>query len=241
MRLSRLKRPSPAMIVAMISLLVSLGGSAYALNGKNTVRSDDIVNGQVRSADVGNGQVKGADVANGGLTGADVADESLGGADVTDESLTGADVSDGGGVGSLGGADIIESSLSVVPGAANSFQLGGLPAASYIEGCDVGAIHGIVHVDADPTFSATFATAGVTQLYNCAGGTIQAKRTALGVYRVRFNGLGSVIALGVVDSASAPDAFVSIDEVSDGGAAFEVEVINDSGSHVDVDFMVVPV
>jgi hypothetical protein len=229
------------MIVAMIALMVSLGGSAVALQGTNTVRSDDIVRGQVKSSDVGNGQVRGVDVANGRLTGTDLANGSVGGEDVTDESLTGADVSNEGGLGSLGGDDITESSLSVVPAAANSLSLGGVPASAYYDGCDTGAIHGFAHVNASAAFSATFTGTGVSNAFNCTGGTTVARRVSAGVYRVRFNGLGSAIALGVVDSASAPDAFVSIDEVNDGGAAFEVQVISDAGANVDVDFFVVPI
>ena len=45
-------RPSPALIVALVALFVALGGSAVALQGHNSVRSDDIKNGQVKEPDL---------------------------------------------------------------------------------------------------------------------------------------------------------------------------------------------
>jgi hypothetical protein len=70
--------------------LVLTGGSAYALDGTNTVFTDDIVNGDVQRSDVGDGAVATAEVLDDALTGADV--RSLTGVDVTNNSLTGADV-----------------------------------------------------------------------------------------------------------------------------------------------------
>jgi hypothetical protein len=46
------RRPSPALVVALIALFAALGGSAVALSGHNSVRSDDIRNGQVKPADL---------------------------------------------------------------------------------------------------------------------------------------------------------------------------------------------
>ena len=49
------KVAKPLERLAWICLIMILsGGTAYALDGKNTVFSDDIVNGQVRSIDVAN-------------------------------------------------------------------------------------------------------------------------------------------------------------------------------------------
>ena len=52
-------------------------GSAYALAGHNTVRSDDIVNGTIKSIDLRDGGVAGVDILDGGVTGADVDESSL--------------------------------------------------------------------------------------------------------------------------------------------------------------------
>ena len=44
--------PSPAMIVAIIALVVGLTGSAVALQGKNSVKSNDIAPGNVKASDL---------------------------------------------------------------------------------------------------------------------------------------------------------------------------------------------
>jgi hypothetical protein len=63
-------------------LVVLSGGTAYALDGKNTVFTDDIVNGEVRSVDVANDDtafaLHGIDVANDSLTGTDIRESTLG-------------------------------------------------------------------------------------------------------------------------------------------------------------------
>src|SRR5213592_3937201 len=46
------RRPSPAMVVAVIALFAALTGSAVALRGHNRVKSDDIKNGQVKTPDL---------------------------------------------------------------------------------------------------------------------------------------------------------------------------------------------
>jgi hypothetical protein len=71
-------RPSPAMVVALIALFVSLSGTAAALSGSNTVQSDDLGPGaQVMAPDVAANSVDGPDVTNDSLTGADVNESSL--------------------------------------------------------------------------------------------------------------------------------------------------------------------
>ena len=122
-------------MVTLLAFIVLAGGTAYAAD---TIFSEDIVNGEIKSPDIGNNQVKSADVrddtlsggglqssdiAPGAITAADVAGESLTGDEVADESLTVSDITDesltGDVVGndSLTGADVLESSLGVVPDA----------------------------------------------------------------------------------------------------------------------------
>jgi hypothetical protein len=77
----RLSRPLER-FAWIVLLLVLSSGTAYALDGKNTVFTDDIVNGEVHSADVANDStafaLKGVDIANDSLTGADVKESTLG-------------------------------------------------------------------------------------------------------------------------------------------------------------------
>jgi hypothetical protein len=84
-------------VVGYIALfLVLTGGTAQALQGSNTVFSDDIVNREVKTADLGVRAV----------TANRLAPNSVGSARVIDESLT--------------GADIVESTLDQVPDAAHA-------------------------------------------------------------------------------------------------------------------------
>jgi hypothetical protein len=76
--MDRIKRapPSPAMVVALISLFVTLGGVAWAAN---TIGSGDVIDNSLLSRDLHDGGgVKGVDVVNDSLTGADIAESTLG-------------------------------------------------------------------------------------------------------------------------------------------------------------------
>src|SRR5712691_974691 len=90
------KRPSPALVISMIALFVSLGGVSYGVATgsidsreikNNSIRSKDIRNNQVNTNDIRNNSVRGKDVRNSSLTGADVAANKLTGADVLESSL----------------------------------------------------------------------------------------------------------------------------------------------------------
>jgi hypothetical protein len=71
-------RPSPAMVVALTALFVSLCGTATALPGLDTVQSDDLGPGaQVTAPDVAANAVNGADVVDNSLTGADINEANL--------------------------------------------------------------------------------------------------------------------------------------------------------------------
>ena len=80
--MSKLKLPSPSMTVALVALLVALGGTSYAaitITGKN----------------VKNSSLTGADVKNSSLTGADIRNSSIASADVRNGSLLAADFKPG--------------------------------------------------------------------------------------------------------------------------------------------------
>ena len=67
-----------ANVVGYVGVFLALTGSAVALPGHDSVRSDDIVNGQVKRADVARNAVNGGKVANGTLGGPDIRESSLG-------------------------------------------------------------------------------------------------------------------------------------------------------------------
>jgi len=104
------RRPSPALIISLIALFVSLGGTAAALSGSNTVFTDDIVDNDVRSADVRNdtlsggglgavdlrtGSVGTSEVAANSVAAGDLAASSVGTDEAIDDSLTGTDILNG--------------------------------------------------------------------------------------------------------------------------------------------------
>lgn len=145
-----------ANVMATIAVfLVLTGGTAIALNGSNTVFSDDIVNGQVKAADIGSnavgsgkiadGSVQGVDILDGTVDSPDILDGGVGNNDVAknaitsgkvkDESLTGADVLND----SLTGLDVAESSLGEVPSASSADSLNG-KTATELEGARAYAI-----------------------------------------------------------------------------------------------------
>ena len=83
----KIGRPSPALVIACISLFVALGGVGYAaatgsIDGReiknNSVASKDIKNSSVVSKDVKNSTLIGSDISNNSVTGSDVSESSLG-------------------------------------------------------------------------------------------------------------------------------------------------------------------
>jgi hypothetical protein len=55
---TRRRLPSPAMLVAIVALVAALTGSAVALQGKNSVKSNDIAPGAVKGKDIAGEAVK---------------------------------------------------------------------------------------------------------------------------------------------------------------------------------------
>lgn len=99
---SRVRQHLRSNAVAYVALFFALSGSAYALQGKNSVDSGDIRNGQVKTRDVANDTGKGA----------------LRGIDVASDTLTGSDIDEG--------------SLGRVPSAQNAETLNGLDSAKFL-------------------------------------------------------------------------------------------------------------
>lgn len=73
-------RPSPALIVAVLALVLALGGSAYAaaIAPANSVRTASIKDGEVRSRDLLDGTVRAADLAEDSVDSSELAPLSVG-------------------------------------------------------------------------------------------------------------------------------------------------------------------
>jgi hypothetical protein len=75
---TRAPRPSPALIVALLALVVAMSGAAIALPGKRTVDSGDIKRNAVRSKHIQAKAVQGSDVQADALKGKQVFEDKLG-------------------------------------------------------------------------------------------------------------------------------------------------------------------
>ena len=64
-------------LLGLIAIFIALGGTAAALDGKNTVDSGDIKNGQVKTKDLKANAVNSAVVADNTITGDDVDEATL--------------------------------------------------------------------------------------------------------------------------------------------------------------------
>jgi hypothetical protein len=67
------RRPSPALIVALLALVAALAGTATALPGKNSIDKNDIKKNAVKSKNIKKGQVKSSDIADGQVQEIDLA------------------------------------------------------------------------------------------------------------------------------------------------------------------------
>ena len=90
------RRPSPALVISMIALFVSLSGVSYGVATgfidsreikNNEIRSLDIRNNQIRTRDLRNNEVRGIDIRNSTVQGRDIALNTLTGEDVKEDTL----------------------------------------------------------------------------------------------------------------------------------------------------------
>ena len=155
-----ISRRSPGLLLVTGALVLSLGGTASALPGKNMVDSNDVRAGAVNSSDIRNGTVRapdlafgsvsadkigdgqvtslkllngtvrGEDVADNTITGGNIANETVQGQDVENGSLTGADVQDN----SLTGQDVNESTLTGIMPSQTRYVFSDSPALSGLGG-----------------------------------------------------------------------------------------------------------
>jgi hypothetical protein len=82
------KRLSYANVVSTLALFgVIAGGTAIALPGKGSVKSNDIKKNAVKAAAIAKAAVGSSEIADGSVGGAEIADGSVGGAEVADRGL----------------------------------------------------------------------------------------------------------------------------------------------------------
>jgi len=90
------RRPSPALVISLIALFVSLSGVSYGVATgfidsreikNNEIRSVDIRNNQIRTRDLRNNEVRGIDIRNSTVQGRDIALNTITGEDVKEDTL----------------------------------------------------------------------------------------------------------------------------------------------------------
>ena len=102
-------RPSPAMIIACLALLLALTGSAIAAGvAKNSVRSAQIVDGTVRTLDVRENAVNAAKIAPDAVGAEEIAENAVSSPEVAQDSLTAADL----GAASVTSSEVADQSLT---------------------------------------------------------------------------------------------------------------------------------
>lgn len=86
-------RPSPAIIIACLALILALTGSAIAAGvAKNSVRSAQIVDGTVRTLDIHDGAVNSAKVSDDSLVAGDLAPDSVGTSEIAENAVSSPEV-----------------------------------------------------------------------------------------------------------------------------------------------------
>jgi hypothetical protein len=92
MRKLRFKKPSPALVIAVIALFVGLSGGAYAANkiGTNQIKGKAVTTGKLAGKAVTTGKLAGKSVKTGKLAGQAVTESKLG-----DQSVTSSKLGDG--------------------------------------------------------------------------------------------------------------------------------------------------
>ena len=206
------RRPSPAMIVALLALFVALGGSSYAAI---KIGARNIKTGAVGSRAVANNSIRTTDIRNANVTGRDVRDDSLTNADIDNADLrartaTDADTLDG-----------IDSSAFTRTSCAGQ----------------TGALKGVVTVAASAAFPGTFTP---VDGYNCSGRSLEARRLSMGRYEVRFNGSPVTQAVATAVVAAFKADMVSV--TNQGPGLFTVFVLDPlpaPGAFVDDPFTLI--
>ena len=181
------RRPSPAMIVALLALFVALGGSSYAAV---KIGARDIQRGAVGTRAIANNSIRSGDIRNATVSGADVKDDSLTNADIDNANLNAksAETAARATTATTATTAASASTANSATNADNAGKLDGLDSTDFTRPTctsQTGALKGVVTIAASPAFSGAFtAVSG----YNCSGQSIEARRLSMGRYEVRFNG-----------------------------------------------------
>ena len=86
MKLVARLRPTPATVISLIALFISLGGVSYAV-ATGSIDSRELKNNTIRTKDIRNNEIRGLDIRNSTIQGRDIAVSSIGGEDIRESTL----------------------------------------------------------------------------------------------------------------------------------------------------------
>ncbi len=216
------------MLMAVLVLGLAGLGSASALDGSNTVFTDDIVSGAVTSGKIMDGTVGGVDVKDGTITTTDIYDGTVRGTDVKNETLTAADLA----AGTVGSSEIADGTINSAD-VANGGLTGADIDLTNDNQCNGETVQGTALVDADPNVPNAFTTNWLAWQHSCSGAQVEVRRVGIGWYELDFH---SPSRLAVATGGPANLAFASTANTVAG--QFYVYVSDASGAPQDYDFTV---
>jgi hypothetical protein len=208
------KRPTPAMVIALIALFVTLGGTAIALP-RASVGSRAILDNSVTGFDIKNNSVRSRDIRDNAVQGIDVNESTLG---------TVPNANNANAVGGTGLSDLLR---------ASSCQTGKVLGFARIKGG--------LGITIPTTYTTSSNVIDVVN--NCAGRGVQVRRISAGEYRVRFLGNPAFLSVVSPNKIAAgdDDNVVSSNKITVGSdtGAFAVHVQNVTSAPEDGDLTIV--
>jgi hypothetical protein len=220
------RRPSPALVISLIALFVSLSGVSYGV-ATGFIDSREIKNNQVRSKDLRNNDVRTRDLRNNEVRGIDIRNSTVRGADV--------------GLNSLTGDDVNESRLGKVPSAAAADSATSATTAQGLPGVRVVPIK---HRSGDVTNQTVLDAGGLQLLVSCTGGDedVLARTTVAGGEIAAISDDASIAAgsvqRNVDDSFSPGDGFdVAGSALPGPNRVFDVDYLAGDGTSVTAHFV----
>ena len=227
------RRPSPALVISLIALFVSLSGVSYGV-ATGFIDSRELKNNQVRSVDLRNNDVRTRDLRNNEVRGLDIRNSTVQGADVALNTLT--------------GDDINESRLGKVPSAAAADSAGSATTATTAQALPGVRVVPIKHRSGDVTNQTILDAGGLQFVVSCAAGNedVVARTTVAGgeiaaisddanaadgvatdVVHNLDDTFGPGDTFDVRDGAASDDRIYDIDYLGGDGASVSVHLITD--------------
>jgi hypothetical protein len=174
------RRPSPALVIAMMALFVSLSGVAYGV-ATGSIDSRELKNNDVRSRDLRNNDVRSRDLRNNDIRTRDLRNNEVRGIDIRNSTVQGRDVA----LNTLTGDDVDEARLGKVPSATSADSATSAGSAATATSAD--SLNGlrvvpIKHRSGNVSNQVVLDAGGLQLLVSCVGGNeeVRARTTVAG-------------------------------------------------------------